>query len=158
MRRFFMSRLPSYARSCYNFIRSHNTRNVEVEADIDKYENFSRSEIACRCGCGTLRISKLLMDRIQIMRTLYGKPMHPTSGCRCPNHNRNEGGSPKSFHLSSAVHLCKAIDIGYANNRELFFLVMLAVLVGFRRILIYPKLNFVHLDVGDRDQDILVIM
>lgn len=70
-------------------------------------KNFTRSEFACRCGCGfdgvDLRVPRIL----QQIRDHYGAAVIVTSGCRCDRHNRSSvGGSPRSQHL-----LGKAADI-----------------------------------------------
>lgn len=33
------------------------------------------------------------------VREWYGKPIVPTSGCRCPRYNKSVGGSAASYHL-----------------------------------------------------------
>jgi len=46
------------------------------------YPNFTRAEMACQ-HCGAEGIQPALMDKLQELRTAYGKPMRITSGYRC---------------------------------------------------------------------------
>ena len=60
--------------------------------------NFKESELACPC-CGKCRMSPVFMDRLQVLRDMFGGPLTIVSGYRCPIHNRQVGGSSKSDHL-----------------------------------------------------------
>ena len=68
--------------------------------------NFRRSEFCCRCGCGFCDIDMEVVQALQDLRDLLGKPIHVLSGCRCPAHNVAVGGAGGSQHL-----LGKASDI-----------------------------------------------
>ena len=68
--------------------------------------HFSRSEIACKCGCGLDAFDIELIKILELIRYHFNVPVIINSGCRCEKHNKNIGGSPKSQHL-----LCKAADI-----------------------------------------------
>ena len=46
-----------------------------------------------------------LLEALNKLRALYGKPMHVTSGYRPGRYNTNAKGSPKSCHLT-----CQAVD------------------------------------------------
>ena len=50
------------------------------------WENFTREEFACQCGCGTNEIQDELIDVFQDIRTASGVSMTINSGYRCPNH------------------------------------------------------------------------
>ena len=72
--------------------------------DISKH--FSRSEFACKCGCGFDAVdAKLLRDLEQVREALYDPHTEEdywiriNSGCRCPEYNESIGGSKKSQHL-----------------------------------------------------------
>ena len=65
--------------------------------DISK--NFSRSEMACQCGCGFDTADIELIKLLENIREHFGKPIHVNSGCRCPEHNERVGGSNNSQHL-----------------------------------------------------------
>ena len=72
----------------------------------DLSRNFSRSEIACRCGCGLDTIDAGVIRIAQEIRDFIGVPLTPSSGARCKLHNFSIGGSPLSQHIA-----CRAIDI-----------------------------------------------
>ena len=67
--------------------------------------NFKRSELACPC-CNKCEMNSVFMDRLQVLRDLYGKPITVVSGYRCPLHNKAVRGSPRSDHLRG-----EAVDI-----------------------------------------------
>jgi uncharacterized protein YcbK (DUF882 family) len=62
-------------------------------------EHFSRSEFACKCGCGYDTVDVTLLEALEGLRTYFSSPVTITSGCRCKAHNEDVGGSPKSQHL-----------------------------------------------------------
>ena len=68
--------------------------------------NFSRSEIACKCGCGFDTFDAELLMMLENIRGYFNKPITITSGCRCMAHNERVGGSSNSQHL-----LGRAADI-----------------------------------------------
>ena len=100
--------------------------------------HFSRSEFACPC-CGELVIDMELIDQLERLRFLVGKPIIILSGYRCPKHNREVGGAPTSQHLYG-----RAADIRVEgmSSLELF---LEALRCEFGGIGLYP--NFVHVDV-----------
>ena len=89
--------------------------------------NFKRLELACPC-CGECDMSLLFMDRLQVLRDLYGKSLVIVSGYRCPKHNRAVRGSPKSDHLRG-----EAVDIRIRDktSNELYNLRELAFALKF---------------------------
>lgn len=63
-------------------------------------DNFSRSEFACKCGCGFDTVDVELINALRDLRAgLGGVPITILSGCRCPVHNVAVGGAPQSQHL-----------------------------------------------------------
>jgi uncharacterized protein YcbK (DUF882 family) len=62
-------------------------------------KNFTRSEFACRCGCGADAVDAELLQVLQDLRNHFGKPISIHCGIRCPPHNAREGGKPDSLHL-----------------------------------------------------------
>lgn len=56
--------------------------------------NFTRAEMACRCGCERSDMDASFMKRLQVVRDKFG-PMTVTSGFRCIDHNRAIGGGPE---------------------------------------------------------------
>ena len=61
--------------------------------------NFTRSEFACKCGCGFAAAdSELLMVLEDVREHFNDKPVRINSGCRCNEHNAKVGGSSGSVH------------------------------------------------------------
>lgn len=99
----------------------------------DLTRNFSRSEFACRCGCGLDSIDPDLVDILQHSRTAVGIPYPINSGCRCQVHNKRIGGAGNSAHLLYEDNLCHAADIGAKNWHDLYLLAW-DLIRRFRRI------------------------
>lgn len=72
--------------------------------------NFTRDEFACKDSCGYADIDMRLVQGLQLLRNKLGRKIHIISGCRCPSHNRAEGGATYSQHL-----LGTAVDIAVAG-------------------------------------------
>jgi len=62
-------------------------------------QHFSRSEFACKCGCGFDTVDVELLRLLEEIREKYNQPITINSGCRCSNHNAAVGGSNNSQHL-----------------------------------------------------------
>ena len=77
-------------------------QNVYMTAeDWKKSKYFKESEFRCPCGCGKGQVKKGLVDNLNKMREHFGKPITITSGLRCPDDNRKEGGVSNSKHLTT---------------------------------------------------------
>ena len=76
----------------------------------DLSDNFSSHEFACKCGCGFNQVDMRVVDYLQQIRDFFDARVTVTSGCRCQDHNRSVGGSPRSQHL-----LGTAADIKVRN-------------------------------------------
>lgn len=61
-------------------------------------KHFSRSEFECSCGCGYDTVDSVLLEGLEAIREHFGAPIRVTSGCRCPAHNFDIGGSQRSQH------------------------------------------------------------
>ena len=68
--------------------------------------NFQRKEFACQCGCNFDTVDAILLRLLTSVRNHFKARVTITSGCRCEEHNRKEGGSKNSYHLYG-----KAADI-----------------------------------------------
>ncbi len=90
-----------------------------------RWPHFKPEELACR-HCGELPedIDVELMDRLEALRAIVGKPLRVNSGYRCRAHNVLVGGAPYSQHKKLAVDLAlgthhplslykSAIDLGF---------------------------------------------
>lgn len=80
-----------------------------------------------------------LLQMLDNLREKYGEPIIVTSGYRTKEENERAGGVEGSSHLTG-----KAVDIRVKDSRERFFLITLALSVGFTRIGVGE--NFLHLD------------
>lgn len=69
-------------------------------------QHFDRSEFACQCGCGYDTADYELVGILERLRSHWGQPIKINSGCRCEQHNKKIGGSPRSQH-----RLGRAADI-----------------------------------------------
>jgi uncharacterized protein YcbK (DUF882 family) len=76
---------------------------------------------------------------LETMRERLQRPVFITSGFRCPEHNKQVGGSPRSYHLKG-----QAADVACANASERFQLIKAAIVIGFSGIGIDK--TYVHLD------------
>lgn len=61
--------------------------------------NFTYSEIACKCGCGSIATAPGFLQALQGARDAYGSPFVPNSVVRCAVHNAKVGGHARSLHL-----------------------------------------------------------
>ncbi len=125
--------------------------------DIESKFTTEEFKCACQCGFGTSQedIDENLIEYINIVRMLYGKPMVVTSGARCKAYNTRVGGLANSAHLPHDITgQCRAVDIHVKSGQERFELVSLALKVGFTRIGLAP--DFLHLDVAwDLPDDVM---
>lgn len=83
----------------------------------DLSTNFSKIEFVCKCGCGfgwgDGDISLDLVLLLESIREDVGGPVRLTSGCRCEQHNKTEGGVDRSVHC-----LGEAADIQVEGGRH----------------------------------------
>ncbi len=107
--------------------------------NIQISKNFKLKEFQCKDGSYLVKIDSRLLEKLQKLRDLIGKPIIITSGYRTPEYNKKVGGVKNSYHLHG-----KAVDIKVngISPRELS---KYAEKVGFNGIGIYE--NFIHLDI-----------
>lgn len=60
---------------------------------------FPEHELACKC-CGLVKLDINFAVHLPLLRLKWGKPLTPSSVCRCPTHNTNESGHERSLHLT----------------------------------------------------------
>lgn len=99
----------------------------------DLTTHFSRSEFACKCGCGLDRIDPNLVDNLEQSRVAVGISFPINCGCRCQAHNTKVGGKVTSAHLLSIDGFCHAADLECSNSHEMFIMVV-DLIRRFRRI------------------------
>lgn len=117
----------------------------------DIQSKFTTSEFRCKCNCefGSKpeHIDETLINKLNMMRILYARPMVVTSGARCQAHNDEVRGEPNSAHLPhSDTGQCRAVDIAVSDGSNRSVLLDLAYRVGFQRVGIAE--TFLHLDVA----------
>ena len=92
------------------------------------------------------KLNKDLLKQLDELRELYGKPITITSSYRGPDHPiesaKANGPGTHSFGV--------AVDIASVGGTTTLELVRAAIGVGFERIGISRKKNFVHLDIADK--------
>lgn len=104
--------------------------------------NFRVEEFACKDGEKVVMIDTELVERLQTLRDMLGKPININSAYRTLAHNKKVGGQELSPHLAG-----QAADIvcpGYSPSE----IAKAAETVGFRGIGLYD--TFVHVDVNPR--------
>lgn len=79
------------------------------------------------------------MVMLENLRCKLGRPIHISSGFRCPQYNKEIGGNIKSYHLKG-----RAADIVCDNAKERYDVVGSAISIGFSGIGIDKA--FVHVD------------
>lgn len=109
--------------------------------DWADYPNFSESEFRCK-HCGKVDMQPAFMDKLQRLRTAYGKPMIISSGYRCPKHPVEAKKSSPGAHASG-----QAADIAVQGN-DAYQVLQLAMAAGFTGIGVQQKGGgrFLHLD------------
>lgn len=122
---------------------------IEIWQDALPY--FSKAELRCKCGCDRVEIDMRFAALLPALRQLWGRPLTPTSVCRCPKHNQAVGGHPTSLHLIEnpkwPSHGTAAADIswrGWAAGEKMRF-ARLAQGLGLR---VGLHDGFAHLDLG----------
>ena len=84
-------------------------------------KNFTKRELACRCGQCLFYMDSVFMGRLQRIRDTYGKPMVINSAYRCPAHNKKIGGHHSSQHMMG-----RACDISVGNEKDKNLIIRLA--------------------------------
>jgi uncharacterized protein YcbK (DUF882 family) len=103
--------------------------------------NFTLKEFECS-HCGAVEMQSGFLEKLQALRTSYGKPMRITSGYRCPNHPIEAKKPTPGVHSTG-----RAADVA-VRGMEAYRLVQLAFEHGFTGIGVQQKGDgrFIHLD------------
>ncbi len=101
--------------------------------------NFHLREFQCKDGSHQVVLKRDLLDKLQRLRDLAGKPVTITSGYRNPAYNLKVGGSPTSRHLRGEAADIQVTGMSPQQVAEL------AEKVGFKGIGVYG--TFTHVDV-----------
>ena len=109
--------------------------------------NFSKSEMACRCGCGIYEMDDEFMRMLQELRNEMNGPLRVTSARRCDRHN--DAVSTAKNKKNAVYNLGQASNILISGERTML-LFEKARKVGFSGIGLSQKGNhssrFLHLD------------
>jgi uncharacterized protein YcbK (DUF882 family) len=114
-------------------------------ARYDFAPHFSEEEFTCQCGCGTNNVNRPFLERLERGRIRAERAFPIVSGCRCQQHNEDEGGVDSSSHLAGLEEECYAADIGVRGSRGRGIILPALVGVGFNRFGIAN--SFVHVDI-----------
>ena len=101
--------------------------------------NFYVSECRCRgvdCCGGAYPMDRHFMYKLELLRDDYGKPIHVTSGFRCPRHNEGVGGVENSLHTLGRATDCTCEDIDELCRKAQKY---------FSEVILYRVENFVHI-------------
>ncbi|MGX5217838.1 D-Ala-D-Ala carboxypeptidase family metallohydrolase [Pseudomonas segetis] len=112
------------------------------------WPNFSLAELRCKCGrCDSTghEMDNEFMERLQRLRTAYGKPMLLSSAYRCPSHPVEAKKAAPGEHCTG-----KAVDVAIRGPQALHLL-QLAIETGFTRIGVSQKgtTRFLHLGTSE---------
>lgn len=113
-------------------------------ARYDFAPHFSEEEFTCNCGCGTHNVNRGFLERLERARIRAERPFVIVSGCRCAEHNEDEGGVDSSAHLASEEEECHAADIGVRGSRGRYVIRKALLDVGFTRF--GTGSSFLHVD------------
>jgi zinc D-Ala-D-Ala carboxypeptidase len=107
--------------------------------DIAVSKNFKLYEFQCNDGSQTVKIDPEVIERLQNLRDIVGKPVKINSGYRTPEYNKKVGGTSNSQHV-----LGKAVDV-VVKGIPPSEIARIGKSCGFRGIGTYK--TFTHLDV-----------
>jgi len=109
-------------------------------------EHFSQAELQCKCGaCDYPGMDGDFMEKLEILRTAYGRAMSVSSAYRCPTYNDKVSGTGRAGPHTTR----RAIDIR-CSAHDSHAILKLALAGGFSGIGVSQKGNhgarFLHLD------------
>ena len=112
--------------------------------DWNKYPNFSESEFNCK-HTGTNKMRPEFLERLQMIRDTFNKPMTITSGYRSPQHPIEVEKDKAGEHTFGV-----AADIA-VRGVDAMDLIVIAYGLGIRRIGVSQSgySRFIHLGMGD---------
>jgi len=111
--------------------------------DKERWPNFSEQEFVCKCGCGVNGMQAPFLDKLQTLRTAYGKPMPISSGYRCSKHNQVVSSTGPNGPHTTGLAADIAVDRADAHH-----LLECALVLGFKGIGVQQKGTgrFIHVD------------
>lgn len=108
-----------------------------------RWANFTKEEVMCKCGCGSLP-APWAMDGLQQLRRKFNKPMPITSAARCPEYNQKVS---KKTGLSGPHTTGTAFDIA-VSREDAWRLIQLATRDSWNGLGVNQKgkSRFIHID------------
>lgn len=105
---------------------------------------FKMDEVRCPC-CHEIGpfFDMELMHCADVIREHVGKSLKVNSGFRCPSHNLEIGGSPKSKHMEGAALDISTINL---NKEEIYEFINRAMILNLR-IGVYER--HIHIDIAE---------
>jgi len=106
--------------------------------------------VPCRC-CGIVNVDPAFLDAFEHLRFLADEPILFDCLCRCPRHNAEVKGAPRSEHLTTAIRAARAGDIRalHLPLTKLYYLALRVPAFDRGGIGLYPDSRFLHVDVRD---------
>lgn len=104
--------------------------------------DFESWELVCK-HCGEVGVNPLALERLQVLRDLWGEPIVLSSAYRCKNHPE-EAKKEKPGHHNKGW----AFDI-IATPAEQVELLVLAKSLGFKGFGFHPE--FLHIDLREQE-------
>jgi len=108
---------------------------------VAETKNFSKDELKCSC-CGEYGVQQWALDKLQVIREEFSKPMKVTSSYRCEKHPNERTKQNPGTHNQGI-----AFDIYVADAASRYDIVSLGIKHGASGIGVAN--NFVHLDFRD---------
>jgi hypothetical protein len=106
-------------------------------------KNFDiETELTCRCGCGRYNYDDEFLIRAQAYRYMLKMAMRVTSGGRCKQHNKDEGGVDTSCHQCETK---KATALDFTCNAMASAYDLACKSGLFNEVIWYTKKNIIHL-------------
>lgn len=103
-------------------------------------KNFTMDELKCK-HCGKCEMQFDLLNSLQTLRDLFGKPLRISSGYRCEEHNKAVGGAEDSQHTKGVA---VDIDTSRMSASDKLNLLELITKVGFTGVGVAK--TFFHVD------------
>ena len=121
-----------------------------MEVEELRTDNFKAWEFRCKCGvCKQEEPHQMqpeLLEKLQLLRDTYKKPMNLTSAFRCYQHPV-EAAKIRKGKSTGQHNKGTAVDIYVDNGASAFAIQKIAFGLGFTAVVYNAKLNFVHIDV-----------
>ena len=108
----------------------------------DLSPHFSKAELACR-HCGQLKVEKRLLEALEELRRLAGKPIVIHDAYRCVAHNQEVGGVSDSEHTRG---MAADVDIPGLTLQQMYELALRVTAFVEGGIGVYDG-GFLHVDV-----------